>query len=84
MRYFCRGFLSLCVVVTFAAPLNGEPLRGFDDDGAAAQRELEVAYDELLAADDLRQWMQRLSAKPHHVGSAYGKQNDTINDISGG
>jgi len=25
--------------------------------------------------DDLRNWMQRLSARPHHLGSDYDRQN---------
>lgn len=57
------------------APKDAQPMLGYDEEAVIGQRQLENAFDELLAADDLRQWMRRLSARPHHVGSAYGKQN---------
>ena len=73
-RFLCW---ILCFLVAPVAVARGEaqPLLGYDEEAATHQRQLEAAYDELLAADDLRQWMRRLSAKPHHVGSAYGKEN---------
>jgi N-acetylated-alpha-linked acidic dipeptidase len=52
-----------------------EPLLGFSASSAAAQRELEGRFDALLNADDLRTWLEHLAAKPHHVGSPWGKQN---------
>ena len=42
---------------------------------AAGQRALEARFDSLLNAENLREWMKRLSARPHHVGSPYGKEN---------
>lgn len=73
-RFLCW---ILCSLVAPVAVARGEaqPLLGYDEEAATHQRQLEAAYDELLTADDLRQWMRRLSAKPHHVGSAYGKEN---------
>ena len=65
----------LMAAIAMAVPLAAQPLLGFDEDGTTAQRDLETAYDEALSADDLRTWMRYLSARPHHVGSAYGKQN---------
>ncbi|MBQ36272.1 MAG: folate hydrolase [Gemmatimonadaceae bacterium] len=65
----------LMATIAMAVPLAAQPLLGFDEDGTTAQRDLETAYDEALSADDLRTWMRYLSARPHHVGSAYGKQN---------
>ena len=50
-------------------------LLGFSDERARAQRALEQRFDSLLRADDLREWMRRLSARPHHLGSPYGKEN---------
>jgi N-acetylated-alpha-linked acidic dipeptidase len=48
---------------------------GFSEEGAARQHDLEARFDSHLKAEDLRAWMQRLSARPHHVGSPYGKEN---------
>ena len=68
--------LITAVAAAAAPPASGEaPLRGFSDAGAAEQRALEARFDSYLNASNLRNWMQRLSARPHHVGSPYGKQN---------
>lgn len=50
-------------------------LPGFDEDATQIQREVEAQFDSYLSADDLRTWMQSLTARPHHVGSVHGKQN---------
>ena len=47
---------------------------GFSSDRASGQRELEASFDSLLERENLRQWMETLSSRPHHVGSAYGKE----------
>ncbi|HEX4961162.1 MAG TPA: M28 family metallopeptidase [Thermoanaerobaculia bacterium] len=53
----------------------GEPLLGFSPDRATEERALEGRFDALLTASNQRQWMQRLTAHPHHVGSPWGKEN---------
>ncbi|HLB00539.1 MAG TPA: M28 family metallopeptidase [Bacteroidota bacterium] len=35
----------------------------------------ESSFDSTLSADSLMGWMKILSARPHHAGSPYGKQN---------
>jgi N-acetylated-alpha-linked acidic dipeptidase len=58
-----------------AALVDNKPLLGFTNEGANRQREWEARFDSLLKRENLRDWMKRLSARPHHVGSAYGKEN---------
>jgi N-acetylated-alpha-linked acidic dipeptidase len=58
-----------------AAAAADRPLAGFSDASAAAQRALEASYDARLDAAALGRWMDRLAARPHHVGSEYGRQN---------
>ena len=58
-----------------AAPQEKPPLLGFDDAQAAAQRELETKFDAQIRAGNLADWMKRLAARPHHLGSAYDKEN---------
>ena len=41
----------------------------------AEQHALEGRFDSSLKAADLDAWMRRLSARPHHLGSAYDKEN---------
>src|SRR5206468_2083057 len=51
------------------------PMLGFSNDHATAEHALETRFDSHLDAADLRAWMKRLTARPHHVGSPYGKEN---------
>jgi N-acetylated-alpha-linked acidic dipeptidase len=51
------------------------PLLGFSNDHASQQRQLEARFDSHLDAPSQREWMKRLSARPHHVGSPYDKDN---------
>lgn len=48
-------------------------ITGFDQAESETQLELEAQYDSGLNASELDTWLQELSAKPHHVGSAAGK-----------
>lgn len=48
---------------------------GFSAEMAAAQRALEARFDATIDAKDQLAWLKRLSAEPHHVGSAYGLKN---------
>jgi N-acetylated-alpha-linked acidic dipeptidase len=58
-----------------AGPADGTRLLGFDAPQAAAERALEAKLDGLVRADNLRDWMKRLAARPHHLGSPYDKEN---------
>ncbi|MFP5246287.1 MAG: folate hydrolase, partial [Thermoanaerobaculia bacterium] len=63
------ALLLLFSTSAFAQP----PIYGFKD--PAKQHQLEQSFDAKLNRDNLRNWMQRMSARPHHVGSPYGKEN---------
>ena len=52
-----------------------EPLYGFTAATSQAQRDWENKFKKIPDTKILRDTMQRLSARPHHVGSAYDKQN---------
>jgi N-acetylated-alpha-linked acidic dipeptidase len=51
------------------------PLGGFGREAAVRQREAEAKFDAALRRENLREWMRKLAARPHHVGSAQGKAN---------
>src|SRR4028118_322903 len=78
MRYsVIRAFL-VCVLScsVFAQTMPGDKvLMGFSAENSARQKTLESRFDSSLKRENLREWMKRMSAKPHHVGSAYGKEN---------
>lgn len=73
MRIIASTSLSATLLTVIAGIA---PVIAADDSGISTeQRELEVRYDANLDAADMDAWLRRLSAKPHHVGSAYGKEN---------
>ena len=68
----------LCLTVAAAqnAPAGSQQiLQGFNQAGSDRERALEKQFDSLLKKDEARDWMKRLSARPHHLGSPYGKEN---------
>src|SRR5882762_7939977 len=65
--------LGLLLIALAPAP-TGE-LRGFTAESAKAQREWEAKFRAIPSPDSLREYMRRLSARPHHVGSPYDKDN---------
>jgi N-acetylated-alpha-linked acidic dipeptidase len=58
-----------------AVPSAAAPLLGFSPAHAAAERALEARFDAALRREELAPWLKRLSARPHHLGSAYDKEN---------
>jgi N-acetylated-alpha-linked acidic dipeptidase len=72
-----RALLPCLVAASLssAAPPDEKPLLGFGEASASAQRALEAKLDGLVSTDNLRDWMKRLAARPHHLGSAYDKEN---------
>jgi N-acetylated-alpha-linked acidic dipeptidase len=58
-----------------AASPDDEALYGFTTSSSRAERDLESQFRKIPDAKKLRDSMQRLSARPHHVGSPYDKQN---------
>ncbi len=69
-----RG-LALLLVSVSATALAQEPIHGFTPESSRVQRELETKLDALTHRANLKDWMRRMSLKPHHVGSTYGKDN---------
>ena len=73
-----RSLTVAAATLLLAAPAGAadDPLlRGFTRDGSAVERQWEGRLRDLPSADALRETMRRLSARPHHVGSAYDKDN---------
>ena len=70
-----RYAIFLIVLPASIAGAADDILMGFDAASSTAQRSIETTYDRDLQAKDLDAWMKRLSARPHHAGSAAGKEN---------
>src|SRR2546423_7622292 len=67
--------LLLLATLASAEPVADKPMVGFSANSAAKERQLEQQFDAQLNRENLRAWMKRLSARPHHIGSAYDKEN---------
>ena len=57
-----------------AAPESAR-LAGYSSQSSQTERDWEKKLQTGIVSDNLRQNMQRLSARPHHVGSSYDKDN---------
>ena len=67
---------ALLLLLPIAAqPLEDPPMRGFTTASAKIQREWEAKFRALPEPARMREAMRRLSARPHHLGSPYGKDN---------
>jgi N-acetylated-alpha-linked acidic dipeptidase len=58
-----------------AAGSSTAQLDGYSKAASDAERQWEMKFRALPAPDTIRENMRRLSARPHHVGSAYDKDN---------
>ena len=69
--------MLLCCGVLLSAGAAADPptLQGFSTDAATAERAWEAKLKAIPSPERLREYMQHLSARPHHVGSPYDKDN---------
>jgi N-acetylated-alpha-linked acidic dipeptidase len=60
----------------FLAHLSySQSILGFQSQSAQEQKLAEQKFDSYLTARNIDDWIKHLSARPHHVGSPYGKAN---------
>jgi N-acetylated-alpha-linked acidic dipeptidase len=66
----------LCVfTLLLQAADSTAPLRGYTASEASQQRDWEKKLRAIPSAEKEREYMRHLSARPHHVGSPYDKEN---------
>lgn len=78
-----QALVGLCCVAVAAATLDVRAqvapttgrVAGFSDGRQSRQQEIEQRFDAELSADNLKEWMHQLAARPHHAGSPHGKAN---------
>jgi N-acetylated-alpha-linked acidic dipeptidase len=76
-----RRFLAVLALLAFtfstlsAAPDEDKPLTGYTRENSQAQRLWEQKFRALPDPAKIKANMQRLAARPHHVGSPYDKDN---------
>ena len=72
-RFIAPAIVTVFCVMTVAS--DEAPLQGYSVEGSRAQREWEAKFRAIPSPANMREAMQRLSARPHHIGSPYGKDN---------
>jgi len=76
MRNTPRVFLfAVCLSGALCLAQSGSALRGYTADGTRTERDWEQKFREIPKPDNMREYMRRLSAYPHHIGSPYDKDN---------
>ena len=70
----------VCLLCTWLAlpsafPADNLSLAGYSDASARTERDWEAKFRSIPDPANLRAYMQRLSARPHHVGSPYDADN---------
>jgi N-acetylated-alpha-linked acidic dipeptidase len=74
MRTLLPSFLISAALVVAPSPAD-TPLRGFFPQSVQTQRDLESRFRAMPDGARMKEAMRRLSARPHHVGSPYDKDN---------
>ena len=67
--------VSLSGLTLLPAPIDTSPPRGFTAESGRVERDWEAKFAAIPNPAHMREAMRRLSARPHHVGSAYDKTN---------
>ncbi len=70
-----RFLLLVLLAAAQSALAADERVLGFDAAASNAQRTIESRLDASIDKNEMDQWLRRMSARPHHVGSAAGKEN---------
>jgi N-acetylated-alpha-linked acidic dipeptidase len=75
-RIAALALLSVMLVPLGMIAFGDEkPLDGFSADSSRSERQWEEKFKALPKPENMRAYMERLSAHPHNVGTAYDKEN---------
>lgn len=72
MKVLFSTIFAVCFLLLSAF---GQSPTGFSKTNADGHLKAEKQFDSYLDPGNLDKWMKLLSARPHHLGSPYGKQN---------
>jgi N-acetylated-alpha-linked acidic dipeptidase len=75
MRLFVLIGMFSVFFASVSTGADDEPLQGFTRESSAAERQWETKFRAIPSPQDQREYMRRLSAHPHPVGSPYDKEN---------
>src|SRR5436190_607712 len=75
MRALRSSLLISASALALSPSTADVPIRGFFPQSVRAERDLEARFKSMPDPARMRAAMQRLTARPHHVGSPYDKEN---------
>jgi N-acetylated-alpha-linked acidic dipeptidase len=69
--------MALCLVIAAVSGFTQEnkPLRGYTAESSAVQRDWEAKFRSSPSPEKLNEYMKRLTARPHHLGTTADKEN---------
>lgn len=70
-----RSSFLFSIAVAFVINLQAQRISGFSDAEATKQLNWEKQFDAAVKTTNLDEWMKFLTSRPHHLGSAKGKEN---------
>lgn len=70
-----RKITIVVLLLIFQFKGQSQTISGFSKGDASAHITTEKQFDGYLQAGNLRVWMEKLSARPHHLGSEFGKES---------
>ncbi len=77
-RLFLAGIISAVIsLAPFKSHVTADdaPLYGYPAESSRVERQWEEKLRAIPSPENLRAYMQHLSARPHNVGSPYDKEN---------
>src|SRR5882672_10282028 len=75
LRWVCCSLLAMTQMISAQSKPEQAPLLGYSPEGSSLQRDWETKFRNGVVPGNIRENMRRLSARPHHVGSPYDKEN---------
>ena len=70
-----RALILLIILIAIQFKGQGQSILGFSEVNAESQLQAEKKFDGYLQAENLNTWMKKLSSRPHHLGSEFGKES---------
>jgi N-acetylated-alpha-linked acidic dipeptidase len=75
LRWMCAFLLVVTTLLSAQSKPEQSNLTGYTPQNSAAHIDWEKKFRDGIVPDNIRENMRRLSARPHHVGSPYDKDN---------
>lgn len=75
LRSFVLALIVAALPLAVLSEPESPPFLGYSAQGTSVQRGWEKKFRDGIEAQNIREYMRRLTARPHHVGSAYDRDN---------